>query len=461
LGWLQNALDAKRVALLFFCIAVSSAHASDAKAGSTQASHRGAPAEALAARGRACPGGEQFDAGMRMCMPNQKGTAPPVQSTESTARRAAPAAPTEPPRDSPGMSMSMAQSSGAKSGAMVRVNQFTVFSHTSGPRGAARLTGPGMWMVMYDTELLPRNHLSANVMGTPEHPTVGDRGTPQLLQTENADAMHPHDYVMALELRDSVELEPARNEQLTFLIAPRGEASVGPVPFMHRASASGNPDAPLGHGLQDAFHDVSTVLGIAYQIGGTTVEATAFSGAEIAWPFPLHRPDSYGVRVTRKLDQHLAVGASYADALLPDEAGSKSHDKFIGAWLTGSYSLGAGTLEFSVIYGRGRMAKRAPQNSFLEEAVYHYGRNSFYDRAEALQVSPAQLDIPSAHPDPKWVEAFTLGYERTVLDEGSVALFAGASYTRDFMTTSFARAYGSDPNGEKLYLRLAFRDHVQ
>jgi len=360
--------------------------------------------------------------------------------------------------------MSMPMSGGAKSnnGAMVRLKQFMLYSHTSGPHGQSRVTGPGMWMLMYDKDLSSRNHLSVDMMGTPEHLTVGDKGTPQLLQTENIDAMHPHDYIMAVEFRDSLTLNEARNERLTFLFAPRGEAAIGPVPFMHRESAEGNPDAPLGHALQDGFHDVSTVVGVEYQIAGTSIEATAFSGRNIVWPLPLHTPDSYSVRVNQKIDGHLSFGASYADALLPRDTGGAEHNQFVTAWLTASYLIGHNTLKSSLVWGRGHAGQDAPLNSFLEEGSYQRGRNKFYNRAEILQITPAQLEllIHDNAADPKWAGALTVGYERTLFEKSGLALFAGGSYTKDFIPTAFEGSYGSDPAGEKVYLRVAFHGGI-
>jgi len=402
---------------------------------------------------------------MGMCMSNAKIPAPPSRPEKAASPKSSPAeAPSltqskaAPNPTQSAMNMPMPGGVKSNNGPMVRLNQFMLYSHTSGPRGQSRLTGPGMWMLMYDTDLSSRNHLSVDVMGTPEHLTVGDKGTPQLFQTENIDAMHPHDYMMALEFRDSLTLSADKKKRLTFLFAPRGEAAIGPVPFMHRDSAEGNPDAPLGHSLQDGFHDVSTILGIEYQFAGTTLEATAFSGHDIVWPLPLHRPDSYAVRVNQKIDDHLSLGASYADALLPEDPEGAKHNKFVAAWLSISYRMGDDTLKSSIVWGRGRAAHDAARNSFLEEAIYQKGHNKFYNRAELLQIEPAQLDllVPGGGGVPKWVGALTLGYERTLFERAGLSLFAGASYTRDFIPAEFQHAYGNDPGGTKVYVRVAF-----
>ncbi|MDR5728492.1 MAG: hypothetical protein RB191_13775 [Terriglobia bacterium] len=409
---------------------------------------------------------------MKMCIPNRKApkkteivdqTPPPHAKT--TSPNPMPDMPSSGAADKPTdstMNMPMPGDGKPYNGVMFHLNQFMLYSDTSGPRGQSRLTGPGMWMLMYDHDLSSENHFRIDVMGTPEQWTVGDGGTPQLFQTDNVDAMHAHDDIMALEFRDIVTLNTSDKEQLTFLFAPRGEAAIGPVPFMHRESAEGNPDAPLGHGLQDGFHDASTVLGIEYQFSRTSIEATAFSGQNIIWPLPLHSPDSYGVRVIQNIDDHLSLGASYADALLPDDTGGAEHNQFISAWLTASYLVDGNTLKSSLIWGQGRAAHGAPLNSFLEEAVYQQGRNKFYGRVEILQITPDQLQliVPSGAANPNWAKALTVGYERTVFEKSGLSMFAGGSYTQDFSPVEFEPAYGSDPGGVKVHLRMAFDGRV-
>ena len=355
----------------------------------------------------------------------------------------------------PGMGMCMTGGAGEARTLTFNLNQFALYSTTSGPRGLSRATGPGMWMVTYDRALSPRNELRIDLMGSAEQLTVGDRGTPQLLQTEHVDSMHAHDTVMAFEFRDILALGADGKRQLTFLLAPRGEASVGPVPFMHRPSAEGNPDAPLGHALQDGFHDASTVVGLAYRSGRTSVEATAFSGQGVTWPLPLHRLDSYALRLNQDINDQVGVGASYVDTLSPSDTGGQ-HARIVSAWLTTSHRTGEDTLKTSFIWGRSLPGAGAAANSFLEEAVYQHGRDKLFGRAEALQLAPEQLDLATADRpgDPRWVEAFTLGYERTLWEKDHVAVFGGGSYTQDFVPSGFRAAYGSDPHGAKVYLRL-------
>jgi hypothetical protein len=352
-----------------------------------------------------------------------------------------------------GMAMCM---TGDAAAVMFHLNQFMVYSSTSGPRGQARVTGPGSWMLMYDQPLSPGNRLHVDLMGSAEQLTVGDEGTPQLLQTEHVDSMHAHDTVMALAVSDVLAFGRDHRQQLTLLFAPRGEAAIGPVPFMHRPSAEGNPDAPLGHGLQDGFHDASTVLGVAYRGAGATLEATAFSGRSISRPFPIHRPDSYGLRMNWRLGRQAGVGASYADVRSTGDLGGTEHDHFTSAWLTTASAIHGGALKSSLIWGRARRGHDSALDSFLEEAVYQLGKNKLLGRVERLQIQPRQLDLTAGGDlaRGRWVSALTLGYERTLAESRTFDLFGGATYTLDSTPSAFRAAYGSDPQGFKIYLRL-------
>ena len=425
------------------------------------------PTHSAAATSPSCTLVQHWDAAMQMCAANDAAAQQTVESQSTQSPDARPRADGMPASSTLGASdrsmnssMSMDAPSGPKpkTTLMFHLNQFMVYSDTSGPRGNSRLTGPGYWMLTYGNDLTTSNHLSIDIMGSPEQLTVGEKGTPQLLQTDHIDNMHAHDTIMAFEVRDALAIGTDNKQQLTFMFAPRGEAAIGPVPFMHRESAQGNPDAPLGHSLQDGFHDASTVLGVEYRIERTTAEFTAFSGQNITSPFPLHRPDSYAVRLNQDIDGHVGVGASYADVLLPDDTGSIEHNQFISAWLTTTNKIHEDTIKSSFIVGSARAGHGAFLNSLMEEAVYHRGKNNFYGRAEVRQITPVQLQIPtpSAAGDAKWVEALTVGYERALFEKNALHLLVGGSYTKDFVPAAFQPAYGSDPSGVKIYLRLKF-----
>ena len=155
-----------------------------------------------------CPQNQSWNPSMQMCMPQAEvapeSTAPQPKPQQRPISADSDASPTSDPQAA--KSMVMADEGRDASPFMLQINQFGVFSHTTGPRGQSRVTGPGSWMLMYDRALTPQNRLSVSLMASPEQLTVGEKGTPQLLQTENIDNMHAHDTIMALECSPSAPM---------------------------------------------------------------------------------------------------------------------------------------------------------------------------------------------------------------------------------------------------------------
>ena len=127
-------------------------------------------------------------------------------------------------------------------------------------------------------------------------------GGPSLLQTGGTyrhgyvhDRQHPHDLVMEAAVR-------VRLGSVLLYFAPVGSPALGPVPWMHRASASADPVAPIGHHWQDATHVSYGVAGIGYRRGPALLEITTFNARESdhksPWPdFSHGRLDSFAARV--------------------------------------------------------------------------------------------------------------------------------------------------------------------
>ena len=72
----------------------------------------------------------------------------------------------------------------------------------------------------------------------------------------------------------------SRGYALTLAGAPVGEPALGPIAFMHRASAFENPTAPLGHHTLDSTHIAMGVLTAGLDRGAWEVEGSVFHGAE-------------------------------------------------------------------------------------------------------------------------------------------------------------------------------------
>ena len=83
-----------------------------------------------------------------------------------------------------------------------------------------------------------------------------------------------------MELAALYDLNLGERTLLSFYAAPVGDPAIGPTAYPHRASASEDPIAPLGHHLEDSTHisdDVITV-GLTHRI--VRLEASGFHGRE-------------------------------------------------------------------------------------------------------------------------------------------------------------------------------------
>src|SRR5438132_5569470 len=103
--------------------------------------------------------------------------------------------------------------------------------------------------------------------------TVTGRYYPELFQqgetafgTPIVDGQHPHDFIM--EVAALYDMKLGHNGLLSFYFAPVGDPAMGPTAYPHRASASENPMAALGHHLEDSTHIADDVItaGVTYKV---------------------------------------------------------------------------------------------------------------------------------------------------------------------------------------------------
>src|SRR5206468_8989554 len=124
-----------------------------------------------------------------------------------------------------------------------------------------------------------------NMMLSLDPATVGKRGYGEIFQVGEAaggqplvDRQHPHDLFMQLA---AVWRTPITNGTgLTLAGGPVGEPALGPVAFMHRASAAEYPFASLGHHTFDSTHIAFGMITAAVDHGPWIVEGSIFNGRE-------------------------------------------------------------------------------------------------------------------------------------------------------------------------------------
>jgi hypothetical protein len=358
------------------------------------------------------------------------------------------------------------------------VKQFAVQNASSGPRGRNSFYAPNMFMLGYKQKLSDKNSFAVDFMGTTDKWAMSKRGYGLLLQAGEAnsegvpyiDAQHPHTSpFMGLTFSDIIQLGDT-GQTLTFFFAPRGEATAGPASFMHRLSASVNPDAPISHHLQDVFHIASTVGGLKWAVKNTVIEASVFSGAE---PIPsevnldTHKPDSYAFRVNQKLNKNFSVGASVARVTSEhrgqesghegEEAGHKEKELSLAAWLTTNHQIKGGFLNTSFIWGQ-ISSQEHTLNSFLQEFVYQLGRNNFFGRVEILQRTSGQLNIvvTDGNTGAQWIKPISLGYERLTVKKNNFEMAVGGVAKKSYVATPLKTSYGGNPVSGSVYVRVSW-----
>ena len=96
---------------------------------------------------------------------------------------------------------------------------------------------------------------------------------------------------------------------------------MGPTAYPHRASASEDPIAPLGHHLQDSTHIADDVIttGMAYKIA--RFEASGFHGREpdeFRWDIDSGKIDSWSIRASVNPAHNWSAQYSFAHLTSPE-----------------------------------------------------------------------------------------------------------------------------------------------
>jgi len=301
---------------------------------------------------------------------------------------------------------------------------FAEFNHQGGPRGGDEFVVPNWWMGMASRET-SRGTLTFTGMLSLDPATVGKDGYREIFQAGEAlngrpliDRQHPHDLFMQLA---AVWRMPV-NQSTGFTIAggPVGEPALGPVAFMHRASAGDNPTAPLGHHTFDSTHIAFGVVTAAIDHGPLVIEGSLFNGREPdenRWDFDFGRLDSFSGRLWYRPTDEWELQVSSGRLKEPEalEPGNIVRSTASASW---TRKGGAAVSSVTAAFGRNNTDHGA-RNAFFIEGSRHADLNTLYGRFEAVQVDTALLQtatgVEGAAADVKHpVLAFTLGGVRDV-----------------------------------------------
>jgi len=338
----------------------------------------------------------------------------------------------------------------------------------SGERGSDKAFSTNWLMPMAQRQIGPGT-FTARMMVSLEPGTVTKRYYPELFQQgETAfgktivDGQHPHDFIM--ELAALYDLKLGDNGLFSLYLAPVGDPAVGPAGYPHRASASEDPIAPLGHHLEDSTHisdDVIT-MGLAYKLA--RLEASAFHGREpdeFRWNIDSGKIDSWSLRATINPAQDWSAQYSFAhltslEVLHPDENVDRET-----ASVMYNRPLARGNWASTLLWGRNRTTGGLAWNGYLAESTvrfadlnYVWGRIENVDRTNDLLFRNIPEPFNLQESVIGRVQAYTAGYERDIRLVPHLATGVGTQLTLYSTPGSLKALYGNHPVGGLVFLRV-------
>jgi hypothetical protein len=292
---------------------------------------------------------------------------------------------------------------------------------------------PNWWMGMLSRDL-GKSKLTFTSMLSLDAATVGQRGYREIFQSGEAvdgqpliDRQHPHDVFMQLSAVWRTPL--TERTGLTLAGGPVGEPALGPVAFMHRASAAENPMAPLGHHVFDSTHIAFGVVTAAVDYGPFVVEGSIFNGREPdenRWNFDFGALDSVSGRVWFKPNDRWEFQVSSGHLVDPEELepGNVIRTTASGSWFSRSEAdFTAVTVGWGINAAHG-----TTRQAVVGEVTRRQGANAVFSRVEVRQLETAVLLTGRVSSCPSVVHCIGIDEQRS--DAVAAVTFGG---TRDLI----------------------------
>jgi len=342
---------------------------------------------------------------------------------------------------------------------------FAVINRQGGPRGVDEFRVPNWWMGMFSRQV-GSSRLTLNTMFSLDPATAGKRGYGEIFQVGEAvdgrpliDRQHPHDLFMQLAAVWRVPIGSATG--LTVAGGPAGEPALGPVAFMHRASAAEYPFATLSHHTFDSTHIAYGVVTAAIDRGAWVIEGSLFNGREPderRWDFDFGALDSAAARVWYRPTDQWEFQVSTGHLVDPEELkpGNVQRTTASASWLRRQDTdFAAITIGYGV-----NATDDANRHAFFAEGTRHAGSTSTFLRMELLQVETDLLlsdAIPPTHDAAARkdaVGAVTVGGVRDLMRWRGFEGGLGAALTLYAVPDSLRISHGEHPVSFQLFFRL-------
>ena len=321
------------------------------------------------------------------------------------------------------------------------------------------------WAMGTGTHAAGAGQLTLSSMLSLEPVTLKNIGSPQVFQTgetfERAplvDYQHPHDLVTAL---GASYVRPAGPWRLSLAGGVAGAAALGPEPFMHRASASENPEAPLSHHQLDSTHITPGVVSVGLSRGEARIETSWFRGREPdedRTDIDLGALDSWSMRGTWSRGPWSAqVSGGH---LHNPEITSPGRDiTRLTASVARTRTAGSLSTALFAAWGENREV-HGPMDAYLFEAQISWmDRNHLYSRAELvtkdiLNAGSDSVGFIDFHPLSR-VGALTIGYTRDFNGSNRSRFGLGGDVTIYDVPANLKENYGQ-PVSMHIFLRYRF-----
>ncbi len=337
---------------------------------------------------------------------------------------------------------------------------FVDYNQQGGPRGEGKAESVNWGMLMEQHKLgggtiLFRQMLSAESLTSP-HP-----GFPELFQTGETyhgeplvDHQHPHNVFAELSLLYMLPVTKKLSWELYG--GPSAEPALGPVTYLHRASAAELPLAPLGHHLQDSTHTSFGVVTTGFVIDRLKLEASAFNGREPneeRWSIQLGALDSWSGRAIFAPASNWTAQYSVGRLEHPEALELGSHWRQTAS-VEYNRPLAAGNWATTLLWGRvHKIATDTTLNSYLLESTlslrqrnYAFSRLELVDKDELFPQAPV-------HPAYR-IGAYTIGGVRDIIQDRAWQLGLGADVTFYSKPAALDLAYGDHPVSFQIFLRM-------
>ena len=341
---------------------------------------------------------------------------------------------------------------------------FGTFGRQGGPRGETQFNSQN-WLMVMGMRRLSRGTLTLSGGVSAEPLTVQRAGYSEIFQEGEAynrlqvtDRQHPHDLVMQLAAAWRVPL----GKRVSFTVAggPVGEPALGPVAFIHRASSSENPVAPLSHHVFDSTHIAYGVVTVALDRGPVAIEGSVFQGREPdehRYDFDFGALDSWSARLWFRPGDWMIQGShGYLHAPEELEPGNQRRTNGSVSWLR---QRGVNFTAATAAVGR-TVRPFSDLRALLLEFTRQSGRTAVYSRFEARTVETEILLLPQIvhrpHPaelvDP--IQQFTAGAVRDVATVRGFQMGIGGDIAFYGVPENLMFTHGAHPVSYHVFVRV-------